>query len=158
MSKIHINIGSNKGDRLTYIESAVALISSLWPEGRLHRSDLFESEPWGFESPNRFVNLGVMIETETKADPAETLLRLQKIEKSISPDPHRDNSGGYADRKIDIDLIAIDSITVESDNLILPHPRTRERDFVMKPLCQLDPGWVDPITGATALEIVRTMS
>ena len=158
MSKIHINIGSNKGDRLTYIESAVAFISSLWPEGRLRRSDFFESEPWGFESPNRFVNLGVMIETEAEADPAETLLRLQRVEKSISPDPHRDSSGGYTDRKIDIDLIAIDNITVESDSLTLPHPRMRERDFVMKPLCQLDPGWTDPVTGATALEIVRTMS
>ena len=155
MHRIHINLGSNQGDRLTLLESAVALISQQWPEARLRRSDLFESEPWGFESDNPFINLGLMLETAGDVDPVDILHRLQAIERDISPAPHRDSGGKYIDRKIDIDLIAVDSLTVDTPELTLPHPRMRRRDFVMIPLYSLDPTWVDPVTGMTAEEIVR---
>ena len=155
MHRIHINIGSNQGDRQTLIESAVALISQQWPGARLSRSDFFESEPWGFVSDNPFVNLALMIETGSDVDPADILSRLQAVERSISTDPHRDSLGNYIDRKIDIDLIAVDSLVVDTPQLTLPHPRMRGRDFVMKPLRALDPSWIDPATGMTADEIVR---
>lgn len=155
MHRIHINIGSNQGDRQTLIESAVALISHEWPDARLSRSDFFESEPWGFESDNSFINLGLMLETDALINPLDILRRLQTIERRISPDPHRDSLGNYIDRRIDIDLIAVDSLVVNTPELTLPHPRMRGRDFVMKPLRSLDPSWIDPVTGMTADEIVR---
>ena len=155
MTRIHINIGSNQGDRLTLIESAVALISCRWPDACLRRSDFFDSEPWGFESANRFLNLGLLLETDGDVAPLDILHGLQEIERAIAPEPHRDNLGNYIDRRIDIDLIAVDSLVVDTPELTLPHPRMRSRDFVMKPLCSLDPAWVDPITGLTARDIVR---
>ncbi len=135
---IHLNIGSNRGHRRTLIERAVAALRSAIP-GTLRRSDFIETEPWGFESPNRFLNLGVAIEPDTPIDPLDILAITASVERSISHIPHRDATGGYADREIDIDIIAVDRVIVNNPRLILPHPRAAERDFVIIPLRSLDP-------------------
>ena len=89
MPLVHLSIGSNKGDRLGYIDQAVALISS--HAGTVTAvSQPFESEPWGFESPNRFINVGINI--DTTLPPLQLLDTLQDIERTISPDPHRNRS------------------------------------------------------------------
>lgn len=133
--KAYLNIGSNKGDRIANIGQAVALITSLATEGRIIKSALVETEPWGFDSPSRFINVGVVI--ETSLPPEELLTRLQEIERIISPTPHRDASGAYIDREIDIDIIVIDGVEIDTPRLTVPHPRMHLRDFVMKPLDEL---------------------
>lgn len=133
--KAYLNIGSNKGDRIANIGQAVALITSLATEGRIIKSAPVETEPWGFDSPLRFINVGVVI--ETSLPPEELLTRLQEIERTISPTPHRDASGAYIDREIDIDIIVIDGIEIDTPRLTVPHPRMHLRDFVMKPLDEL---------------------
>lgn len=140
----HINIGSNIGDSRSVIERAVADIFNM-SEGVARRSDYVESEPWGFSSPNRFLNIGV--EIETSSSPEELLARLQEIEKSISPASHRNPDGSYRDRLIDIDLIFMANadgtlLHHASPSLVLPHPRAVERQFVMLPILQLHPDGV----------------
>lgn len=109
-------------------------------------SDVIETEPWGFSSPRRFLNVGVMIDTPDPCDPASLLTLTRRIEQEIDPSPHRDDSGGYIDRGIDIDIIAVDRLVIDTPSLTLPHPRARLRDFVMIPLRSLDPStatWVE---------------
>ncbi len=110
---------------------------------------MMETDPWGFSSPNRFLNLGVMIETSVPVDPLALLDLTRSIERSIDPSPHRDPSGAYIDRAIDIDIIAVDRLVLCHPRLTLPHPRAALRDFVILPLSQLDPLTASWITGLT---------
>ncbi len=163
---IHINIGSNSGHREALIERAVAAVSSSFPEGAVRRSAVIETPPWGFDSPNPFLNIGLAVRISV-AD--ETFLRdvggqcrrifeiLQRIQTEIDPSPHRDALGGYIDRAIDIDLIAVGEFTVDLPELTLPHPRMHLRDFVLLPMSELDPTWRHPLLGKNVGELLESI-
>lgn len=158
MSVIHINIGSNTGDRAAQIERAVAALSErIDPDGNAHirLAPIEESEPWGFKSGNRFLNLGVMIESPAEVDPLTLLDALQTVEREIADSPHRNPDGSYADRPIDIDLIAVDDKVIDTPRLKLPHPRMHLRQFVLEPIKYLDPGWRHPLNGLTVEEMLK---
>lgn len=150
---IHLNLGSNLGEREDTLGRAVALIKDALP-GRLTCSQIIETPAWGFESANPFLNLGVMVETDEECDPIELLHTLQKIQHSLDPSPHRDASGGYIDRAIDIDIIAIDDLVLDSPELTLPHPRMHLRRFVLGPMAQLAPDWHHPLLHLTPEEML----
>lgn len=158
---IHINIGSNSGCRHALIERAVAAVSSSLG-GSLSRSEIIETEPWGFQSANTFLNIGIMVslsladDTDMSEFAFSLLSDLKTIERSIDPSPHRDPSGAYIDRAIDIDLIAIDDLVIDSPVLTLPHPHMHERDFVLLPLLTLAPEWRHPLLNKTATELADT--
>lgn len=143
MATAYIGIGSNKGDRLYHLEQAVALIERA-AEKRARLSPVIETEPWGFSSPRRFLNMVIAVDWE--GTPHELLSLTQRAERMIDPSPHRDSSGAYVDRRIDIDLLAIDGEIVNDATLTLPHPRMMEREFVTAPLRELSPGWRHPVT------------
>lgn len=137
--KIHLNLGSNIGDRMSLIGRAVALLSQCLSPCRIYLSDYIESPPWGFSSAHPFLNRGVMILTDKPVDPFELLDITQAIELNIGGNiPHRNPDGSYRDRPIDIDIIDIDGITIHSDRLTLPHPRAHLRPFVSIPLAHLN--------------------
>lgn len=149
--KAHINIGSNLGDSLGTIRKAIAAIAAI--EGSQPAvSTPVESTAWGYESANRYINVGVMIESQLS--PVQLLMRLSQIERSISPEGHRNPDGTYRDRLIDIDLIAMEGCVIDTPELTLPHPRMHLREFVLRPLAELDPGWVHPLLGVTAGELL----
>lgn len=150
---VHINIGSNLGDRAALIECAVALISKAFAPAAIHRAAPIESDAWGYESPNRFLNIGICF--ESALSPHEIFSRLQKIEHKISSHPHRDTAGNYTDRLIDIDLIAVGNHVVNSAALTLPHPRMHLRRFVLQPMTELDPDWQHPLLGLSAADLAR---
>lgn len=155
MAIAHINIGSNIGDRRAAIARAVATVERVFA-ARSRVSDIYESAPWGFESDNRFMNLGMEIDVGTLA-PSEVLRRLLEAERIVDPSSHRKPDGSYADRVIDIDLIAIGSLIVETPELTLPHPRMHLRRFVLEPLARLSPQWRHPATGLTAGEMAAKL-
>lgn len=142
MPRTHINIGSNLGNRELNIARAVAMLRRL-SAGDFRLSNSVESEPWGYASANRFLNVGVSFETNLSPD--ELLSATQSIEREISGgNPrHRNPDGSYADRIIDLDIIFYSDNAFDSESLTLPHPRFRERDFVMRPLAQIDREWLE---------------
>lgn len=117
MSTAYINIGSNQGDREKLIKQAVALIEH-WAGTEAAVSRTVESEPWGFTSTSRFINVGIALNVD--CTPEQLLDALLEIEHGICPSSHRDSLGNYIDRYIDIDLIAVDSEIRDSDRLTLP--------------------------------------
>ena len=143
MATAHINIGSNLGDSRSVLERAVTEIALRWPQGRLRRSSVVESEPWGFAGSRRFLNIGVEIQVEEP--PLQLLRALQEIERGICAAPHRDPAGGYIDRVVDIDLIYYDDLVIDTPELQLPHPRLHLRPFVLIPLKELSPAWRHPL-------------
>lgn len=158
MFKIHLNIGSNQGCRRENIERAAALVEHIAQVTSSLRSEIVESEPWGFESPNRFLNMGMLV--ESSLHPSELFPQLVAIQNSISPQSHRNADGTYADRQVDIDVIAAAeketgrAVVLAEGELILPHPQMHLRDFVLLPLLQLEPGWVHPLTGIDGQQLL----
>lgn len=125
--KFYLNIGSNLGNRLMNLSKAVRAIEKEF--GWFELSHHIESEPWGFKSSNKFLNIGMLIISDR--DPIDVLHALQEIEKSISPKAHRNADGSYRDRLIDIDIMAVDDIEMETPELTLPHPHLKDRQFFL---------------------------
>lgn len=148
-----INLGSNLGDRRLNLSRAMRAVGAEF--GDFEMSHVVESEPWGFDSTNSFLNVGMAFNSDLP--PEEVLGRLQRIERSISPDPHRDASGGYADRVIDIDIVAVDREIIDTPSLRVPHPSLAERRFFLEPLAELAPGWTHPESGLTAAQMLARL-
>lgn len=154
MHTAYINIGSNIGDRHGSIAAAVAAVKERINTS-LRISDPVESPPWGYESDNTFINIGVAFETDLS--PVQLLHTLLDIQNSISAERHRDEQGGYVDRIIDIDLIAMDALVISTPFLTLPHPRMHLRPFVLQPMHLLAPGWIHPILHQTPAGMLASL-
>ena len=149
----YLNIGSNMGDRRDNLYRAVVALAAQTQECAV--SSIVESEPWGFESENRFMNLGVSFDSDI--EPQEMLDRIHDIERSLGSASHRDADGGYIDRLVDIDIVAIDDLVIDTPTLQVPHPHLPERDFFLIPMQQLAPDWRHPVTGLTATEMLENL-
>ncbi len=139
--QVYLGLGSNLGDREEHIRKAIALIGE--SIGLVIRqSSLIETEPWGFESANRFLN-GVIL-VETSLTPRQLLKATQKIERQLGRKKKSTDSClltpvSYSDRSIDIDILLYDDLTVDEPDLKIPHPLMEQRDFVMTPLNEIKP-------------------
>ncbi len=129
----YINIGSNLGNRLMNLTRAVSAIEKRF--GWFELSHHIESEPWGFNSKNKFLNVGMAFISELQ--PLEVLHILQEVEASINPSSHRNADGSYRDRVIDIDIMAVDGVEMSTPELTLPHPHLEERPFFLEPYNEL---------------------
>jgi 2-amino-4-hydroxy-6-hydroxymethyldihydropteridine diphosphokinase len=128
--QVYLGLGSNLGDCRKNLERAIRLIGDR--VGLVTRQSSFiETEPWGFESPNKFMNAVILC--ETTRSPREVLLLTQQIERDMGR-MKKSVSGGYADRAIDIDILLYDDVTIDEPDLKIPHPLMHQRDFVMIPL------------------------
>lgn len=129
----YINIGSNLGNRLMNLTRAVSAIEKQF--GWFELSHHVESDAWGYESKNKFLNVGMAFISEL--EPTDVLHILQDIEKSINPASHRNSDGSYKDRMIDIDIMAADDIVINTPELTLPHPHLNDRPFFLEPFKEL---------------------
>jgi 2-amino-4-hydroxy-6-hydroxymethyldihydropteridine diphosphokinase len=158
MHEVYLGLGSNLGDRRENIERAVSLIAERVGTV-LRRSSLMETEPWGFDSQNKFLNAVILC--ETALTPRQLLKVTQQIERDLgrthkrsmdnypflrpygSKRPEVERSivnyplPTYADRCIDIDILLYDDLKVDEPDLKIPHPLMEQRDFVMIPLNEI---------------------
>ena len=133
MHKVFLGLGTNLGDKVWNLQEAIRLIGER--VGKVTRQSSFiETEPWGFESENTFLNAAICCETEKT--PREVLLLTQQIERELGR-TKKSVSGGYADRTVDIDILLYDDETIDEPNLKIPHPLMHQRDFVMSPLGEI---------------------
>lgn len=129
----YLSLGSNLGDRHATMQQAIVLLGS--QAGRVDRvSSAIETEPWGFESANKFLNMCVRI--TTTLSPEQLLVTTKDIELQLGRTTKSVN-GQYHDRPIDIDILAYDDLHINTPSLTLPHPHMHERDFVMIPLREI---------------------
>lgn len=150
----YLNIGSNIGDRRDNLYRAVVALAA--GTGGCAVSSIVESEPWGFESDNRFMNLGVCLCSDM--EPQQMLDRIHEIERRLGSASHRNEQGGYIDRLVDIDIVAIDDLVIDTPTLQVPHPHLPERDFFLRPMMQLAPDWRHPVTGLTAAQMLESIN
>jgi 2-amino-4-hydroxy-6-hydroxymethyldihydropteridine diphosphokinase len=128
-----LSLGSNLGDRENNLLRAINLIGER--VGKVLKiSSFIETEPWGFTSDNAFLNACVKVDTNLM--PQQLLTETQKIERLIGR-TQKTTDGKYCDRLIDIDILLYGNITVDEENLKIPHPQMYKRDFVMVPLKEI---------------------
>lgn len=155
--RAHLNIGGNLGEN-PYADIRKAIdLTGLCAGQILAVSEPVRSAAWGFDSEREFVNVGVDLSTELR--PEELLAALQEVERRVAPaDRHRTASGGYADRRVDIDIIAMEGLVRADADPLLPHPRMHLREFVLRPMAELWPGWRHPLMGgATAADLLSAL-
>ena len=146
----YLNIGSNMGDRRDNLYRAVVALTA--GTGGSVVSHIVESDPWGFESDSRFMNIGLWFNSDI--DPHMMLDRIHDIERRLGSAAHRDGDGNYIDRLVDIDIVAIDERVIDTPTLQVPHPHLVERDFFLRPMMELAPNWAHPVTGLTAAQML----
>ncbi|MBK6504503.1 MAG: 2-amino-4-hydroxy-6-hydroxymethyldihydropteridine diphosphokinase [Ignavibacteria bacterium] len=149
MQKIYLGLGSNRGDRLAFIESAVDNISRIDSTSLLRVSAVYETEPWGIRDQNFFLNC--VTEITTGLDAHAISGRLKEVEKLIG----RTNSSKWHEREIDIDLLFYGDMIVNSNNLRVPHAEVENRKFVLVPLNEIVPELVHPVSGKTIAEFLE---
>lgn len=135
MTDTYLSLGSNLGDRHALLVQAIDLLARR--VGRLVRcSSFIETEPWGFQSEHPFLNAVVLMRTDLI--PRQLLTETQDIERHLGR-THKSCQGHYADRTIDIDILLYGDLRLATPELIIPHPRMCERDFVLRPLREINP-------------------
>ena len=150
MRIVHIALGTNLGNREHNIQQAIRSISERI--GTVKQcSPFYENEAQGFETDCLFLN--GCISVETKLEPLSVLRILKEIEVSLGREIKTDK--GYYSRPIDLDIILFDNQIIKKIELEVPHPRFRDRLFVIKPLSDIDPEVVDPISLKTMNELLN---
>jgi 2-amino-4-hydroxy-6-hydroxymethyldihydropteridine diphosphokinase len=146
MTRAFVALGANLGDRQATIESAVRDLAQIGPV--IAVSSIYETDPWGFVDQPAFLNAVAEIDTEL---PAESVLEfLHEVEGRHG----RVRSFANAPRTLDLDLLLYGDSFLKSEHLTVPHPRFRERAFVLVPLAEVAANVVVPGLGATVSDLL----
>lgn len=152
-----IGLGSNLGDRAANYREAILRIAEI-PQTRVVRqSSIYETEPVG-DLQGAFLNGVVEIETELAAE--ATMRRLLGIERLMGRKRVKGRKparGKYKPRVIDLDLLFFNKETIESRNLVVPHPRLQERMFVLAPMSELAPALIHPKLNRSISEMMSSL-
>lgn len=148
--RIAIALGSNLGDRQAHLRGAIAALRPAFSHLRL--SSFYETEPMDVPGPApRFLNAAATGESELSAPSVLDLLL--RVEQQFG----RERPYVGAPRTIDLDLILYGASVINAPGLIVPHPRFRERRFVLEPLAEIASDWIDPVTGKTVQELLHVL-
>jgi 2-amino-4-hydroxy-6-hydroxymethyldihydropteridine diphosphokinase len=149
MAEVFIALGSNLGDRA---ENLVRALSALADAVTIRaQSSVRETKPQYVTDQPSFLNMVVCGSTEL--DPFALLIFLQKIETNLGRKPSR----RFGPRQIDLDILYYEDKIVNEVDLVLPHPRIAERDFVLLPLAEIAAKYRHPVTGRTTVEMIEVL-
>lgn len=137
MVRAFLGLGSNLGERRQVLREAVGAIAEVTAV-----SPVYETEPVGGPEQDPYLNL--VVELDTRRSPHELLALCRELERAAG----RERRERWGPRTLDVDVLWIDGVELADDDLTVPHPRLHARNFVMRPLLDLDPsievpGW-DP--------------
>jgi 2-amino-4-hydroxy-6-hydroxymethyldihydropteridine diphosphokinase len=151
LASVAIALGANLGNRRAALDCAVGRLSQLI--SGLVASQYIETEPEGEGLQDQPLYLNAVVVGETTLPPREILDQLLAIERAYG----RERPYPGAARTLDLDLILLGDVIEISSGLCVPHPRFRERFFVLGPLAEIAPDLVDPVTGLKVWELLRNL-
>ena len=149
--RAYIALGSNLGDRESYVSGAVEALRS-HPLIELKKiSKLFNTEPYGGVEQGDFLNGAA--EIETLMDPQQLLEALHEMESAAG----RDRTVRWGPRTLDLDILFYDKMVMETENLVIPHPDLENRRFVLEPMAEIAPAFRHPVTGRSIAALLREL-
>lgn len=138
----HLLLGGNLGHVRETFSKAEALLADSLQISR--KSSFYESEAWGMESENLFLNQVWVVETHL--EPEALLSKILAVESALGRERAKaPMEGYYIDRTLDIDILFIQDMVLDSDKLVIPHPKLHLRAFTLQALVEMDPNMIHPI-------------
>ena len=137
MAEALIALGGNVGDVRDTLDRAIAALCDGTAVRLVARSSDYRTPPWGVTDQSAFINRSIIVETALL--PLDLLNRAHATERRFGRDRSREQRWGP--RTLDIDLIDVEGVTLDTPELTLPHPRALERAFVLAPLAEIAPDW-----------------
>ena len=153
MTIVYLGLGSNLGDRRRNLEAALDALRA-HPQITVSAVSAFlETDPVGGPpGQGRFLNAAAKIETDLS--PEALLEELKRVERALGRKP----GPRWGPRKIDLDILLCGNTILETGTLVIPHPRMRERRFVLEPLAEIAPDARDPVTGLSVRDLLEKVS
>lgn len=149
MAIAYLGLGSNKGDRVGYVQQATSLLGEIESTKIIRTSSLYETQPWLEKDTTWYVN--AVIEVKTSLSAQALLSECLRIEKQLGR--NREIEGRYGDRTIDIDILFYDKDILREENLHIPHKYLHQRAFTLVPMLELNPDFVHPDLGKSISEL-----
>lgn len=140
MAIVYLCLGSNKGDRVGYVQQATSLLGAVEGINIIRTSSFYETQPWLEVDTTWYVN--AVIEIKTSLSPKELLGECWRIEKQLGR--NREQEGYQGDRTLDIDILFYGKEIIKEENLQIPHKFLHQRAFTLVPLLELNPDFVHP--------------
>ncbi|MEX0929189.1 MAG: 2-amino-4-hydroxy-6-hydroxymethyldihydropteridine diphosphokinase [Balneolales bacterium] len=148
MAEIIIALGSNLGDRQKHMSNARAFLKTL-STGPFIPSSLYETEPVG---PAKYDFLNAVVRMDSGLSPMDLLARLKAFEEI---EGRAQDAPKWSARLLDLDIIAYGDLQIQSGRLRLPHPEYHKRLFVLEPLVEVYPDWIDPRLNIAVGEMIK---
>ena len=148
MATVYLSLGTNLGNRRKNLITASALLAERAGDV-LALSGFYETEPWGFETDNLFLNAALKL--VTGLSPEALLEVTQQIERDLGR--LQKSNGTYHDRLIDIDILRYAKLVIRTVTLTLPNPFMHERAFVMNPLSEIAPMLMHPVLNKRMIDL-----
>jgi 2-amino-4-hydroxy-6-hydroxymethyldihydropteridine diphosphokinase len=150
MNIVFLGIGTNLGNKAENLSEAIDMIGeNIGPV--VGSSSVYETEPWGFETKDEFLNM--VVKVETKLSSFTIFKNIILIESLLG---RRRSENRYSSRVIDIDLLLYEDQIINEKGLIVPHPLMHERKFVLVPLCEIAPDMMHPVLNITFASLLES--
>jgi 2-amino-4-hydroxy-6-hydroxymethyldihydropteridine diphosphokinase len=150
MAPVAIALGSNIGESVTILKQALQTLEKHPKIAVKSCSSWYQTAPVGPPQPDYFNGCALL---EVKISPQELLRTLLEVEKKFG----RARREKWGPRTLDLDLLIYDSLILDGPTLQIPHPRMRYRAFVLIPLAEIAPSWIEPVTGQTIAEMAANV-
>lgn len=151
-NKAYLGLGSNKGERENFLSRAIQLIDEHNSCKVLEISSIYESKPYGKEDQKNFLNCVALVNTNFTAD------ELFDFIKSVESKVGRTASEKWGPREIDIDVLFYNDLVIETDKICIPHKDMLNRDFVLAPMCEIEPKFIHPVTNKLLSDHLKSIS
>lgn len=148
--KIFLGLGSNVGDKKSNIKKAIKFLEE--KVDNIIVAPIYETKPWGYKNQDNFFNTA--LRGETSLLPFQLLNFIKEVEKKVG----RKKRFRYGPREIDIDILFYDNLFLKNKRIEIPHPQLHKRDFVLKPLLDLETDFIHPVFKKTIQELYKTLS
>jgi 2-amino-4-hydroxy-6-hydroxymethyldihydropteridine diphosphokinase len=148
MTKCAVGLGSNLGNSLNTLESSLQLLDEIPGINLIATSSWYRTKPVGPPQPDYLNGCALL---EVQQTPEEFLVLLQAVELQFG----RVRTERWGARTLDLDLLLYDELVLNTPNLQIPHPRMRERAFVLVPLAEIAANWIEPRSGKTIAQLVK---